>query len=225
MKKQILIIGLGRFGVSLATALFNMGHDVLGVDEDEKRVQSVAAQITRAVQADATDESVLKGLGVSNFDVGIVTMGVTIQNSVLSTLLLKRLRVPFVVARAESDLHGSILEKIGADRVVYPERETGVRVAHELTLIDVVDYISVAPGYGVYKVITSQWLVGKTLSELDLGRGGKWDLAVLLVQRGKELVISPDLLETVRQGDVLIIAGSDERLEEFLTEARKKKSG
>ncbi len=123
MKKQVLILGLGRLGISLATTLFNMGHDVMAVDDDEKRIQSMSSQITHAVQADATDEAVLKELGVGNFDVAIVTMGLSIQSSVLSTILLKKLGVPYVIARAENELHGSILEKIGADKVVFPERE------------------------------------------------------------------------------------------------------
>jgi trk system potassium uptake protein TrkA len=221
MKKQVLIIGVGRFGASLATTFFSMGHDVLAVDQDEKKVQAISSQITHAVQADATDEAVLKELGVSNFDVAIVTIGEAIQNSVLATILLKKLGVPYVIARAENDLHGSILEKIGADKVVYPELEMGVRVAHGFALRDVQDYIPVAPGYGVSKVAALPKFVGKTLSELEFGRAGRWGLAVLLIQRGKNVIVTPDRAETVREGDVLILAGSDDRLEQFLIEAKR----
>lgn len=225
MKKQVLIIGLGRFGTSLANTLFSMGHDVLAVDDDDKKVQGISSQITRAVQADATDEAILKELGVSNFDVAIVTMGEAIQNSVLCTILLKRLGVPYVIARAENELHGVILDKIGADKVVYPEREMGIRVAHELALSDVLDYISVAPGYGVSKLAMPPYFVGKSLSELGLGRGGKWGLAVLLIRRGKEVIVTPDRAELVKHDDVLIVSGSDDRLEQFLTEAKKEQAG
>jgi trk/ktr system potassium uptake protein len=223
MKKQVLIIGLGRFGVSLATTLFSMGHDVMALDEDERKVQNISTQITHAVQADATDEAVLKELGVSNFDVAIVTVGQAIQNSVLSTILLKKLGVPYVIARAENDLHGTILDKIGADKVVYPEREMGIRIAHGLTLTDVQDYIPVAPSYGVSKLATSPYFVGKSLSDLGLGRGGRWGLAVLLIQRGKEVIVTPDRAEVVRLGDVLIVSGSDEKLEQFMAETKKPK--
>jgi len=221
MKKQVLILGLGRFGISLATALFNMGHDVMAIDDDEKRVQNVASQITHAIQADATDETVLKELGVTSFDVAIVTIGEAIQNSVLSTILLKKLGVPYVIARAESELHGSILEKIGADRVVYPEREMGTMLAHGLTLSDVDDYIPVATNYGVSKLRALPNFVGKTLSELELGRKGKWGQAVLLIKRGKEVIVTPDMKEKVEEEDVLILSGSDDKLEQFLEEAKK----
>ena len=223
MKRQVLIVGLGRFGISLATTLFGMGHDVMAVDEDEKKVQNISAKITHAVQADATDEAVLRELGVSNFDVAIVTMGEAIQNSVLCTILLKKLGVPYVIARAENDLHGTILDKIGADKVVYPEREMGIRVAHSLILTDVQDYISVAPSYGVSKLAISPYLVGKSLSDIGLGRGGRWGLAVLLIQRGKEVIVTPDRAEIVRQGDVMILAGSDDKLEQFMAEIKKHK--
>jgi len=223
MKRQVLIIGLGRFGISLATRLFSMGHDVMAVDEDEKKVQNISAQITHAVQADATDEAVLRELGVSNFDVAIVTMGEAIQNSVLCAILLKKLGVPYVIARAENDLHGTILDKIGVDKVVFPEREMGIRVAHSLILTDVQDYIPVAPSYGVSKLATLPYLVGKSLSDIGLGRGGRWGLAVLLVQRGKEVIVTPDRAEILRQGDVLIVAGSDEKLEQFMSETKKRK--
>ena len=221
MKKQVLILGLGRLGISLATTLFNMGHDVMAIDDDEKRVQNMSSQITHAVQGDATDEAVLKELGVGNFDVAIVTMGLSIQSSVLSTILLKKLGVPYVIARAENELHGSILEKIGADKVVFPEREMGTMLAHGLTLSDIDDYIPVAPDYGVSKLTALPYFRGKTLSELELGRRGKWGLAVLLIKRGREVIVTPDKEEQVRKEDVLILSGSDDKLEQFLDEAKK----
>jgi len=224
MKRQVLIVGLGRFGISLATTLFSMGHDVLALDVDEKKVQNISTHITHAVQADATDESVLRELGVSNFDVAIVTIGEAIQNSVLCTILLKKLGVPYVIARAENDLHGTILDKIGADKVVFPEREMGIRIAHSLILTDVQDYISVAPSYGVSKLAISPYFVGKSLSDIGLGRGGRWGLAILLIQRGKEVIVTPDRAEIVRQGDVLIAAGSDDKLEQFMAETKKHKA-
>jgi trk system potassium uptake protein TrkA len=118
MKKQIVVIGLGQFGTSLATTLACLGHDVLALDRNEKEVQNVASQVTHAVQVDATNETLLKELGVGNFDIAIVGIGSRIESSVLATILVKKLGVPYVIARADSELHGSILEKIGADRVV-----------------------------------------------------------------------------------------------------------
>lgn len=221
MKKQVAIIGLGRFGVGLANTLLGMGYDVLALDVDEERVQAVASQISRAIHADATDEAVLRGLGIDKFDVAIVSMGSDIEHSVLTTILLRKLGVPLIVARADNELHGTILDKIGADKVIYPEREMGTRVAHGLTLTSVLDYMSIAPSYGVAKIDPPNSFVGRTLSELGLGPEGKWEVAVLLLQREREIIVSPDRMEVIKLDDVLIVSGNDSRLEQLLTEARK----
>lgn len=220
MKKQILVVGLGRFGVTLATSLSAMGHEVLAIDSDEKNVQAVANKVTQAVQADATDEATLRELGAGNFDLAIVTIGAEIENSVLATILLKRLGVPQVIARANSELHGSILDKIGADRVVYPEHEVGLRVAHEIDIGDVAGYVPLGERYGVAKLTAPPRFDGKKLRELGFGPGGRRDLAVLLVQHGEEVIISPDLAETVKSGDTLVVSGTAESLGQVLTEVK-----
>jgi len=225
MKKQVAILGLGRFGVGLANTLLSMGYDVLAMDVDEKRVQAIAPTITRAVQADGTDEAVLKELGVDKFDVAIVAMGSDIENSVLSTILLRKLGVRYVVARADNDLHGSILDKIGADKVIYPEREMGNRVAHGLMLTQVLDYMPVAPAYGVAKVSPPNSFIGRTLSELGLGREGKWGIAVLMIHREREVMVTPDRMEVIRAEDTLLLSGNDLKIEQMLTEAHKMKRG
>jgi trk system potassium uptake protein TrkA len=223
MKKQIAVIGLGRFGASLAITLVNMGHDVLAIDKDEKRVQDIASQITHAVQADATNDTILKELDIGNFDIAIVSMGSAIESSVLSTILLKKLEVPYVIARANSDLHGSILEKIGADTVVYPEREMGTELAQVVTLSGVSDYMSIVQGYGVSKLKVPQYLVNKTLSDLGFGPKNRFEVAVLLIQREKEVIVTPGQGESIKPGDVLIMAGRDDNIEKLLTEAQKSK--
>ncbi len=225
MKKQVAILGLGRFGIGLANTLLTMGYDVLAMDVDEKKVQAIASTITRAVQADGTDEAVLKELGVDKFDVAIVAMGSDIENSVLSTILLRKLGVRYVVARADNDLHGSILDKIGADKVIYPEREMGNRVAHGLMLTQVLDYMPVAPAYGVAKVSPPNSFIGRTLSELGLGREGKWGIAVLMIHREREVIVTPDRMEVVRAEDTLLLSGNDLKIEQMLTEAHKMKRG
>jgi trk system potassium uptake protein TrkA len=222
VKKQVAVIGMGRFGISLARSLYSIGHEVLAIDIDGKKVENIASEITHAVQADATKEPVLKELGISNFDMAIVTMGTAIQNSVLSTILLKKLGVPYVISRAGNDLHGSILEKIGADKVVYVEHEMGIRVSHGLALKGVLDYISVTPTYGVAKIAVPLYFVGRTLSDLGFGRGGKWKITVLLIQRENEIIITPDRSEMVKSNDSMVIVGSDENIEQLVTEAKEK---
>ena len=221
MKKQIVVIGLGRFGTSLATTLACLGHDVLALDRSEREVQNVASQVTHAVEVDATNEALLKELGVGNFDIAIVGIGARVDSSVLITILLKKLGVPYVIAKADSELHGSILEKIGADRVVYPECEMGVRVAQGVTLLDVSDYMSLSPGYGISKLEAPPYFVGKKLNELGFVKKGKWEVAVFLIMRDDEIIVSPRQSEAVKGDDVLIIAGSHDNLEKLLAEAKK----
>lgn len=224
MKRQVVVVGLGRFGYYLAEALFSMGHEVLGLDVLEKKVQSIASHITHAVQADATNEDVLKDLGVSNFDVGIIAIGTAIQNSVLSTILLKRLGVEYVIARAENELHGTILEKIGADKVVYLEREVGLKISHGLNLPDILDYMPVSPGYGVSRLAGAPHFTDRTLAEAGFGPNAKWGVAVLLIKRGKEVILTPSADERLLSGDDLVVAGADDKLEGLLNEARKNHS-
>jgi len=215
MKKQVMVIGLGRLGVALASTLHALGHDVLALDIDEKNVQNMASQVTRAIQADACNEATLRELGISNFDIAIVTTS-EVESSVLTTVLLKRLGVPYIIARASDELHGSILEKIGADKVVYPEREMGTGIAHALTLGDVIDYIPVTAGYGVVRLALPLSFIGQTLSELGFGPKGKWKVAVLLMLRKQEVTITPSNDEVVKAGDVLVVSGSWDNLEELI---------
>ena len=221
MRKQVAVIGLGRFGISVATTLHDLGHDVLAVDDDEKKVLNVTSRLTRAVQADATNESVLKELGIADFDMAIVAMGSAIESSVLCTILLKKLGVRHIIARADDELHGSILEKIGADVVVYPEREMGIRIAHGMRLRDVSDYMLVAHGYGIARLPALPYFVGKKLSDLGFGPKGKWEVAVLLIVRKNEVMVAPDPQEIVKTNDILVMSGSDDRIERLLVEAKK----
>ncbi|MFH1640223.1 MAG: TrkA family potassium uptake protein [Chloroflexota bacterium] len=221
MKKQILVVGLGQFGKSVASTLFNMGHEVLAIDTDERSVQAIASQITHAAQADATDEAVLRELGAGNFDLAVVTIAAEIENSVLCTILLRNLGVSHIIARANNKLHGSILERIGAEKVVYPEQEMGDRIAHEIEMGEVTDYLALGEKYSVAKVLAPPYCVEKTLLELGFGPEGKWKLAVLLIHRQNEAIISPTGDETINTGDTLIIAGDLTELDQLLAEAKK----
>jgi trk system potassium uptake protein TrkA len=158
-------------------------------------------------------------LGIGNFDIAIVAIGSDIQSSVLTTILLKRLGIPYVIARANNDLHGAILEKIGADKVVYPEYEMGERIGHEATLGDIAGYMSLIPGYGIAKVEVKPVFANHSLSDLGVGPRGRLGVAVLLIQHGKEVIITPRESQTINAGDILIISGNDDKLREFLAKA------
>jgi trk system potassium uptake protein len=210
-RSQVVVIGLGRFGISLARTLSELGHEVLGIDRDPKHVEIASEFVTQAVQADATDEDALIELGVRNFDIGVVSIASDIKSSILVTVLLKRLGVGTVIAKAQDELHGDILSRVGADRVVYPERETGIRIAHAITTPHLVDYLEISPGYGIGKVVAPPAFVGKRLDELNLKK--KSGVTVLLLWHGNELIINPDLSEQVSSGDILVVAGKDRQIE------------
>lgn len=214
-KKQVVVIGLGRFGSSLARTLCDLGDEVLGLDIDPKRVEYVAEFATQAAQLDATDEEALREMGVRNFDIGVVAIGGDLKGSILVTLLLKRLCVKTVIAKAQDDLHGEILEKVGADRVVYPERETGVRVAHGISTPNLVDYLEVMSGYGIAKLVTPPSFVGKELGQLELK--SRYGLTPLILRRDGELMINPSRSEVLGKGDVLVLSGRDEQLDALHT--------
>lgn len=160
--QQFAVIGLGRFGSSLAQELMELGYEVLGIDKNEEVVEDISELVTHAVVADATDEEVLRSLGIRNFDCCIVAIGDDIQTSILTAILLKELGVKTVVAKAISVLHGRALDKLGIDRVVYPERDMGIRVAHQLVTPNLLDYIELSNDYSIVEMKVPACLHNKT---------------------------------------------------------------
>ena len=208
--KQFAIIGLGRFGSSLATTLTRMGYEVLAIDSDEVKVEELADAVTHSVQANALDEVVLKSLGLRNFDVVVVAIGQDVQANILVTVMLKEMGVKKVVAKASTDLQGTVLKKIGADIVVYPERDMGERVAWWLVSNNIIDQIYLSSDYSLVELQTPPRFVGNTLQ--DSGIRKKYGSTVLAIRRGNDFVISPEPTEKIQKGDVLIIIGQNEKL-------------
>lgn len=204
--KQFAVIGLGRFGTSVAITLHKMGYEVLAIDNNEERVQEFSNEVTHVVQADTTDEDTLVALGIRNFDVVIVAIGEDVQSNILTTLQLKELGVPYIVTKASNKLHGKMLEKLGADRVVYPERDMGQRVAHNLVSSTVLDYIELSPNLNIMEVSVPQALVGKTLAETDLR--AKYEINVVAIKRGDEIIVPPLPNERIKIHDILVVVGS-----------------
>ncbi|WP_300379293.1 TrkA family potassium uptake protein [Clostridium sp.] len=208
--KQFVIIGLGRFGASIAKTLHALGNDVLAIDKDEDIVQEISDEVTHAVQLDATDENALRSLGIRNFDVAVVTIGDNIQSSIMATLLVKELGVKYIIAKAQSDLHSKVLYKIGADRVVLPEKEMGVRIAHNLVSTNILDYIELSPDYSVIEIQASENWAGKTLN--DLGLRSKYGINIMAIKRGNDVNISPLAEDVIESDDVIVAIGSGEDL-------------
>ncbi|MDQ6599220.1 TrkA family potassium uptake protein [Bacillus salipaludis] len=213
MTEQYAVIGLGRFGLSIATKLFESGKEVLGVDVNEERVDDAHPYTTHALIADSTDAEALKSIGIRNIDTVIVAIGNDIQASILSVLLLKELGVKKVIAKALNKLHGQVLKKVGADWVVYPERDMGIRVAHQLLSPNVLNFIEISKDYSVEEVKIPEKMTEKTLRELDLR--AKFNLTVIAIRHGHEINITPSPDKKIARGDVLVVIGENSDLEQF----------
>ncbi len=207
MKRQFVVIGCGRFGTSVAMKLNELGCEVMVVDNNEETIQDISEYVTHAVQADATDENTIRSLGIRNFDVAVVTIGSDIQSSILITLMCKELGVKHVVAKAQNELHAKVLYKIGADRVVFPEREMGIRIAKNLVFDNILDYVELDPRYGIAEIYAPEEWIGKTLKELELRKN--YHINVLGIKKGSDLNVQFDPSEEVTEGMVLVVIGGN----------------
>lgn len=209
-KKQFVVIGLGRFGTSIATTLYSLGNDVLVIDKNEDLIQDISSEVTHAVQADATDENALKSLGIRNFDVAIISIGGDIQSSVMATLLFRELGVKYIIAKANGELHAKVLYKIGADRVVLPEKDMGVRVAHNIISSSILDYIELSSDYSIMELKAFEDWVGKDLKSLNLRK--KYGINVIAIKKGEKINLNPAADDKVCKDNVIVAIGSAEAL-------------
>ncbi|MCQ6558684.1 potassium channel family protein [Paenibacillus mendelii] len=210
---QFVIIGLGRFGSSLARELIELDYEVLGIDKDEEAVQDMSQILTHAVVAESTDEEVLRSLGVRNFDCGVVAIGDDIQASILTAILLKDLGVKKVVAKAMSELHGRVLEKIGVDRVVYPERDMGIRVAHQLVSPNLLDYIELSKEYTIAELAVPRCLNGKSLQELN--PRARFGCSIVAINKPSGIIIAPAATDVLAEKDIMVVIGTNNQIEQF----------
>ncbi len=211
--KTFVVIGLGRFGAAVALELSALGHEVLAVDLEEENVQRVADQVTHAVTADARDPAVLKALGVRNFDCAIVAMGSDVGNSALITLNLKEMGMKKVICKAQSHVHRKVLEKIGADRVVFPEHEMGVKLAQGLSSSNVLNFIEVSEDYGIVELAAPRSWQGKTIRELDIRNAFHVNIiAVRKAGEGGRLDVAPGANCLIEAGDNVVALGGSESI-------------
>jgi trk system potassium uptake protein TrkA len=211
--KQILVVGLGRFGSSAALTLYKMGHEVLVIDKNNELVQELADSVTYAVQANATDEAALRSIGIRNFDVAVIAIGNDLETSILATALIKEMGVKKVVAKAQNDLHGKILEKVGADRVIYPEREMGARLAKYLSGTNILEYIELSPEFSLLEVEAPKKLAGKSLRQLNLR--ARYGITVVAIRHGDKIIVSPNADDLIAEGDLLVVVGETTSLDRW----------
>ncbi|MCD8503268.1 MAG: TrkA family potassium uptake protein [Bacillaceae bacterium] len=213
MKKQFAVIGLGRFGGSVCKELYRMGHEVLAIDTNEEHVNNFSKFATHAVVANCSDENTLKSLGIRNFEHVIVAIGDDIQASILCTMLLKEMGIKHVWVKARNLYHHKVLEKIGADRIIHPEHDMGVRVAHYLTSEKIIDYIELSPDYSIVELMATKKLANKTIEELDAR--AKYRCTILGIKRGEEVIVSPLPDQLIFEHDILIIVGQNKDIKRF----------
>jgi trk system potassium uptake protein TrkA len=203
----------------MAMTLTELGHDVIGVDGDESRVQQLADVITHALQLDATDEKALRAAGIQDVEVAVVSIGENIESSLLVVMQLRELGIETIVAKAVTPLHGRILEKLGVSRVIFPEREMAIRVAHSLVMSNVIDYIELSRDFSMVEVPAPDAFVGRTLKQLELRP--RLGLTLIAIKRQSDdsgtvvTNIAPAADETIRRGDILALLGSNERLNQL----------
>ncbi len=219
MKNQYAVIGLGRFGFSVAETLSECDCEVIAIDREEEKVKSVADFVTHAVQLDAMDERALRSVGVQNVDVAVVSIGENIEASILVVMTLKEMGIKYVVAKAVTRLHGKVLENLGVNKVVYPERDMAVRVAHSLIRPNILEQLELSQEYSIIELPAPKGFVGKTLKESQLR--SKYGVNLIAIKRrvskegemGETWNVNPMATDTIQEGDVLVLIGSNEDLD------------
>jgi trk system potassium uptake protein TrkA len=205
LQKKFAVIGLGRFGTSVAKVLTEMGQTVLAIDSDIERVDNLGPVLSRVVRADSTDPAALKALRIAEYDIVIVAIGDDVEASVITCLNCRDLGVKTLIAKAQDVAHGRVLDRLGVDRVVYPQRDMGIRVAHNISAGGIIDFVRLSEQYGMAELIAPQALTEKSLIELDMRN--RYGLNVMAIKRGKRLIVSPGADERIAKGDILVVIG------------------
>jgi trk system potassium uptake protein TrkA len=226
-KRSFAVIGLGRFGHAIATTLVELGHEVIGIDTNEEKVREIADVLPSAMELDATDERALRAAGIQDVDVAVISIGEDIESSLLVVMLVKELGIGTIVAKATTPLHGRILEKLGVSRVIFPEREMAVRLAHSLVVPNVLDYVELSRDFSIVELPAPPEFVGRTLRELQLRP--RFGLTLIAIRRrgddGKDETtnIGPSGEDQIRAGDVLALLGPNDRLSDLETLVKRLK--
>lgn len=213
MKKEFAVIGLGRFGGSICRTLAEQGIEVMGIDNNEERVDEYSTIASHAVVANTTDEKVLKSLGIRNFDHVVVAIGDDIQASILTTIMLKELGVKKVTVKAQNDYHEKVLVKIGADHVVHPERDMGRRIANNIISNNVLDYLELSDEHSIVEIVASEKIDGYSILHLDVR--AKYGINIVAIKRRDEIIVSPQANEMIYKEDILIVIGADVDINRF----------
>ena len=212
--KQYIVIGCGRFGSSVAKKMCQLGNEVMVIDKDEDSIENIAEQVTHTAIEDVTEERDLKSIGLGNFDVVIVAISSDIRASIMATIMAKEMGVPKIVCKAKDELQAKVLYKIGADKVVFPERDMGIRLAYNLASENILDQINLDPEYSIMEIVTPTNWVGKTIIELNLR--AKYDITVLAVKTTSGLKVMPSPNYKMQEKNILIIIGNTDKISDII---------
>ncbi len=212
-RKEFVVIGVGEFGTNVAITLAEFGAVVMAVDKEEKALELIADQVTYTICADASNPEVLKTLGIRNYDGAIVGMGHDLETSVLITMQLKEIGMPYIMVKAATELEGRILHKVGADKVIFPDRETGIRVANQIVNGNYFEAIELSDSYSIVEVDAPEAWIGKTLQELNIR--AKYNLNVIGIRSLDEMNPAPGANDILREGDLLIVLGHNNDLKKI----------
>ena len=211
MKKQYAVFGLGSFGESVALELQKLGCEVVAVDKDMECVKGIADSVSYAMQADIGDPEFIRSLGTRNLDGVVIAEAESLEASIMATLVCKESGVPNVIAKAKNERHATVLKKIGADAIIFPEKEMGLRLAKNLMSASFTDWIALSPDYSIVETPMPEKWKGKTLKELDVRRS--YEVNVVGIKSGTHVEVNPDPSEVLRADMVLILVGSNKALE------------
>lgn len=214
--KNVLVLGLGRFGSALARKLFEKGVEVMAVDRDYTKVQKLADQVTYTVQADMTDEETMRELGINNFDIAVIATGSNIEASIEATLLCKDAGIATVIAKATNITHARILQKIGADKIIFPELESGERLARVISGSNLLEFIEFSSEFSLAEIRVHQAWVGKNLMELDFRK--EYNLNVVAFERDGKTLINPNPTTLIEKNDLIVLIGKSEDVDKISNE-------
>ena len=210
--KQCLVIGLGRFGTAVATTLYEMGHEVVAIDQIEENVQRVMNLVTHAAIVDASDERALRAIGASDFDVVVVAIGTDVQANILATMNAKSLGAPYVVSKAIDEMARRVLERIGADLVIRPEHDMGVRLARQIATPNIVDTLDLGGDYAIVEIEANDRLRG-TLRDLNLT--GRFGVQIIAISHAGKIEVTPRAEDTIQPHDKLVVIGTSHSIDEL----------
>lgn len=211
--RQFAVIGLGRFGMSLAKALAERKAEVIAVDRDPKRVEAIQDIVDAAIQLDATDQTALAQAGVGSVNVAIVAIGDDLERSVLVTIILREMNIPRIIVKGQNEEHGKILRLIGANEVIYPEEEYAERLAQKIITDNVVEMIPIIAGYSIVEIVSPKEFHGRTLLDINVRRN--YGVEILAIRKGEYIKVIPSPLDVIEQDDVLMILGKDDDIEKL----------